>query len=235
MSQEEGRFQLSNNRFVSVSLFKNKVRIDIREYYLDDNGDRKPGKKGISLSLDEWKKLKDQLDDIEKDVKKKGGNISDDSESDWSSSSSHCRSISCKDISAIVFHVVNGKRKFKKQSSLFQVLQSKFSTSSSNFTFMRYIQIRLRIINRFLWIFKRRSWTCSEDSRRQRRVSVHWLSRLLDVIYWWGRRNQFQVSLELLIWWLQRHRRWNLLDWSTRHQTSGRLSSRTIVTEKMIS
>jgi hypothetical protein len=80
MSQEEGRFQLSNNRFVSVSLFKGKVRVDVREYYLDDNGERKPGKKGISLSLDEWKKLKDQMDDIEQSIKSKGGDISDDSE-----------------------------------------------------------------------------------------------------------------------------------------------------------
>ena len=82
MSQEEGRFQLSNNRYLTVSLFKTKVRVDIREYYMDDKGERKPGKKGISLSLDEWKKMKEQLEDIEKDIKKKGGELSDDSSSD---------------------------------------------------------------------------------------------------------------------------------------------------------
>lgn len=81
MSQEEARFSLSNNRFLTVSLFKNKVRVDIREYYMDDKGERRPGKKGISLSLDEWKKMKEQLGDIEKDIKKKGGELSTDESS----------------------------------------------------------------------------------------------------------------------------------------------------------
>jgi hypothetical protein len=42
---------------VTVSRFKGKVRIDIREYYLDDANDFKPGKRGLSLDVDQWTKL----------------------------------------------------------------------------------------------------------------------------------------------------------------------------------
>ena len=77
MSQDGDRFPLSNKRFLTVSLFKSRVRIDIREYYLNDAGERKPGKKGISLSREEWDKVKDQMDDIEKAIKKKDGEVTD--------------------------------------------------------------------------------------------------------------------------------------------------------------
>jgi len=85
MSDEEdgNRFPLSKNRFVTVSTFKGKVRVDIREFYMTDDGERRPGKKGISLSLEEWKKLASNLSDIQKAIKKEGGEISDsESESD---------------------------------------------------------------------------------------------------------------------------------------------------------
>ena len=38
--------QLSAKRFVNVRTFNGKVLVDIREYYTDDSGERKPGKKG---------------------------------------------------------------------------------------------------------------------------------------------------------------------------------------------
>ncbi|KAI1289647.1 Activated RNA polymerase II transcriptional coactivator p15 [Halotydeus destructor] len=62
----EVKIQLSENRFVTVSEFKGKRRVDIREYYLNDAGEKKPGKKGISLSLEEYKKLVDSISDINK-------------------------------------------------------------------------------------------------------------------------------------------------------------------------
>lgn len=64
------RFPLSKNRFVTVSTFKSRVHVDIREFYVDDAGERKPGKKGISLTREEWDKLKENMDDIEKAIKK---------------------------------------------------------------------------------------------------------------------------------------------------------------------
>jgi len=75
-------FELNKNRFVSVSEFKNQIRVDIREYYFDDNGDRKPGKKGISLSMEEWNKLLNHLPKIEKAIKGIDDNSGDDSDED---------------------------------------------------------------------------------------------------------------------------------------------------------
>lgn len=39
-------FQIGKMRYVSVRDFKGKVLIDIREYWMDQAGDMKPGKKG---------------------------------------------------------------------------------------------------------------------------------------------------------------------------------------------
>ncbi|KAL3866330.1 hypothetical protein ACJMK2_043637 [Sinanodonta woodiana] len=66
---EEHSFQLAKNRFVTVSEFRGKVLVGIREYY-DADGEMKPGKKGISLNLEQWKKLKEQVDDIDEVVQK---------------------------------------------------------------------------------------------------------------------------------------------------------------------
>lgn len=46
----------SGKRIVQISKFKGKVRIDIREYYNDDD-EWKPTKKGVSLDLKQWQKL----------------------------------------------------------------------------------------------------------------------------------------------------------------------------------
>ncbi|XP_060066533.1 activated RNA polymerase II transcriptional coactivator p15-like [Ylistrum balloti] len=64
----EQMFQLSKMRFVSVSEFRGKVLVGIREYYEAD-GDLRPGKKGISLSLEQWNNLKDQMEEIDRAVK----------------------------------------------------------------------------------------------------------------------------------------------------------------------
>lgn len=41
--------QLSMKRFVNVHTFNGKILVDIREYYEDDAGELKPGRKGDSL------------------------------------------------------------------------------------------------------------------------------------------------------------------------------------------
>jgi hypothetical protein len=43
---------LGKKRRVTVSLFKSNVMVDIREFYGDET-DLKPGKKGISLTMDQ--------------------------------------------------------------------------------------------------------------------------------------------------------------------------------------
>uniref|UniRef100_A0AC35TUY6 PC4 domain-containing protein n=1 Tax=Rhabditophanes sp. KR3021 TaxID=114890 RepID=A0AC35TUY6_9BILA len=52
-------YKLSKDRYVSKSSFKNQDYINIREYYNDkSSSELKPGKKGISLSMDQFNALK---------------------------------------------------------------------------------------------------------------------------------------------------------------------------------
>ncbi|KAH7410060.1 transcriptional Coactivator p15-domain-containing protein [Phaeosphaeria sp. MPI-PUGE-AT-0046c] len=47
----------SGKRRVTVRDFKDNVLIDIREHWTDDSGDLKPGRKGISLNLEQYNTL----------------------------------------------------------------------------------------------------------------------------------------------------------------------------------
>ncbi|XP_019406243.1 PREDICTED: activated RNA polymerase II transcriptional coactivator p15-like [Crocodylus porosus] len=69
-SEEEGMFQIGKMRYVRVSCFKGKVLVDIREFYIDKEGDTKPGRKGISLSAEQWNQLKEIIPEIDAAVKK---------------------------------------------------------------------------------------------------------------------------------------------------------------------
>ena len=52
--------------FRQVREFKGKTYIDIREYYTDKSTmEMKPGKKGISLNVEQYSKLKTLLDDVD--------------------------------------------------------------------------------------------------------------------------------------------------------------------------
>ncbi|CAI9758349.1 unnamed protein product [Fraxinus pennsylvanica] len=59
--------ELSKNRKVSVRNWNGKVVVDIREFYYKD-GKEMPGKKGISLTMDQWKVLRDHVDEINQEV-----------------------------------------------------------------------------------------------------------------------------------------------------------------------
>ncbi|CAG8773395.1 520_t:CDS:2, partial [Dentiscutata erythropus] len=67
--QGEAYFQLSDKKRVTVREFKNMILIDFREYFRKD-GEYLPGKKGMSLQVDQWNKLKEQIDDIDAEIKK---------------------------------------------------------------------------------------------------------------------------------------------------------------------
>ena len=50
-------FNINSMRRVTLREFRGKTLIDIREYYSDAAGDLRPGKKGISLTEEQWKTL----------------------------------------------------------------------------------------------------------------------------------------------------------------------------------
>ncbi|KAK2542299.1 activated RNA polymerase II transcriptional coactivator p15-like protein [Columba guinea] len=69
-SEEEGMFQIGKMRYVHVSSFKGKVLVDIREFYVDKEGDMKPGRKGIGLSGEQWNQLKEVVPEVDAALKK---------------------------------------------------------------------------------------------------------------------------------------------------------------------
>ncbi|TNN29379.1 Activated RNA polymerase II transcriptional coactivator p15 [Liparis tanakae] len=67
---DDNMFQIGKMRYVSVREFKGKVLVDIREYWMNQDGEMKPGKKGISLNPEQWTQLKDQMSDIDEAMKR---------------------------------------------------------------------------------------------------------------------------------------------------------------------
>mmetsp|Transcript_9242 Transcript_9242/g.17401 ORF Transcript_9242/g.17401 Transcript_9242/m.17401 type:complete len:123 (-) Transcript_9242:2631-2999(-) len=72
--QGEEFFDLTGKKRFTVRKWKGKVLLDIREFY-ESNGEMKPGKKGISLNLEQYKILKNLVKSgsIDALVKKHGG------------------------------------------------------------------------------------------------------------------------------------------------------------------
>ncbi|XP_073014112.1 RNA polymerase II transcriptional coactivator KIWI-like [Typha latifolia] len=60
--------EISKNRRVAVRSWQGKVVVDIREFYIKD-GKQLPGKKGISLPMDQWKILREHIEEIDEAVK----------------------------------------------------------------------------------------------------------------------------------------------------------------------
>jgi hypothetical protein len=49
---------------ISLSEFKGKKLIDLRVWYKDKEDEYKPSQKGLSLSVDKYKELKDAIEDL---------------------------------------------------------------------------------------------------------------------------------------------------------------------------
>ncbi|KAH8325622.1 hypothetical protein KR067_002521 [Drosophila pandora] len=60
---KENTWTLEKLRLVTINEFRGRKMVDIREHYEKD-GKVLPGKKGISLSIQQWKKLIEQADEI---------------------------------------------------------------------------------------------------------------------------------------------------------------------------
>ncbi|KAL6425289.1 hypothetical protein ACFW04_009485 [Cataglyphis niger] len=69
--EEETIWDLGNNRQVNVRDFKGKYYVDIREMYYDKEGDLKPGKKGICLTMQQWRKFMNVVEEVDKVAKSK--------------------------------------------------------------------------------------------------------------------------------------------------------------------
>jgi len=65
-NDDEPSWHLGRNKHVKVRSFKGQTYIDIREYYVDQSTmDTKPGKKGISLTCEQYQNLKGILDEVD--------------------------------------------------------------------------------------------------------------------------------------------------------------------------
>jgi len=66
----EAYFSLGKSKRVTVRQWKQAILVDIREFYEKD-GKELPGKKGISLTLDQYKELRERIMDgsLDKQVK----------------------------------------------------------------------------------------------------------------------------------------------------------------------
>ncbi|KLO06438.1 PC4-domain-containing protein [Schizopora paradoxa] len=64
----EKYIDLGKKRRITVRSFKGMTQVDIREFYGDD-GDEKPGKKGIALSPEQWAELKQNVATIDEMIK----------------------------------------------------------------------------------------------------------------------------------------------------------------------
>ncbi|KAF0304313.1 Activated RNA polymerase II transcriptional coactivator p15 [Amphibalanus amphitrite] len=62
----EPTWTIAPKRFVKIRKFKGKTYVDIREYWNDDKGDLKPGKKGISMSMEQWDMFTQIIPEISK-------------------------------------------------------------------------------------------------------------------------------------------------------------------------
>ena len=58
-------------RLMDVREFKGKLLVDFREFYTDrSDGKKKPGKKGICFSIEEYERMKRGLNYIDRKIKK---------------------------------------------------------------------------------------------------------------------------------------------------------------------
>ncbi|KAI5926968.1 transcriptional Coactivator p15-domain-containing protein [Camillea tinctor] len=65
-------WSLGGTRRITISGFKGKTYVNIREYYTDASGDLKPGKKGIMLTPEQYNALLENIPAINAEMQSKG-------------------------------------------------------------------------------------------------------------------------------------------------------------------
>lgn len=56
---------LSRGKQVTVSSFNGRMLVDIRQYFKNLEGATLPTKKGISLTIPQWRRLREAMDEID--------------------------------------------------------------------------------------------------------------------------------------------------------------------------
>lgn len=67
--EKEPTWELGSRKFITVHDFKGKTYVNVREYYEKD-GKVLPGKKGISLNVEQWNNLCSSIDEVNNVLKK---------------------------------------------------------------------------------------------------------------------------------------------------------------------
>jgi len=57
----------NRNIKITPSEFKGKLYVGVRQWY-EQNGELKPGNKGINLTIEEWNEIVNNLDTIQKEI-----------------------------------------------------------------------------------------------------------------------------------------------------------------------
>ena len=65
-------FNITEKRRAKIQKFKGKARVDLREYYQGGDGELLPGKKGISLSLEDYQRVKELIPAIDRELARMG-------------------------------------------------------------------------------------------------------------------------------------------------------------------
>lgn len=69
MALPEKNFEITEGVFCTVSEFRGKMRVDIRKWYQNKDGEWKGTPKGINLTLEQWDDFVASFEDIQNFVK----------------------------------------------------------------------------------------------------------------------------------------------------------------------
>ncbi|CBJ26569.1 conserved unknown protein [Ectocarpus siliculosus] len=64
----QSSMHLSPVRQADVRLFKGRPLVDIRQYFRGAEGQAAPTKKGIALTIPQWRRLQEAMADIDKEI-----------------------------------------------------------------------------------------------------------------------------------------------------------------------